>query len=94
MNERHTCTTYIVKSKTGSEEMQVIHFDQDVRVCGIFSNPNIFGTPLIMTFSLFNVALEVWAISLFSTLLEPSCIPFFYCESFICLSFFLLSFLA
>jgi hypothetical protein len=34
--------------------MQAIHFDQEVQVCGIFSNPNIFGTPLIMTFSPFN----------------------------------------
>jgi hypothetical protein len=76
MNERHTCTTYIVKSKNGFKEMQVIHFDQDVQVCGIFSNPNIFGTPMIMTFSLLNVALEVWAIC-FSALLEPSCVPFF-----------------
>jgi hypothetical protein len=43
MNERHTCTTYIAKSKTRSEEMQVIYFDQDVQVCGIFSNPNILA---------------------------------------------------
>jgi hypothetical protein len=42
MNERHICITYIVKLKTGSKEMRVIHFDQDVQVCGIFSNPNIF----------------------------------------------------
>jgi hypothetical protein len=58
--------------------MQAIHFDQDVQVCGIFSNPNIFGTHWIMTFSLLNVALQVWDISLlFSTLLESSCVPFF-----------------
>jgi hypothetical protein len=43
MNERHTYITYIAKSKTGSKEMQGIHFDQDVQVCGIFSNPNIFA---------------------------------------------------
>jgi len=68
MNERHTYITYIAKSKIGSKEMQVIHFDQDVQVCGIYiflSNPNIVGTPLIMTFSLLIITLEVWAISLF-----------------------------
>jgi hypothetical protein len=37
MNERHTYITYIAKSKAGSKEMQGIHFDQDVQVCGIFS---------------------------------------------------------
>jgi hypothetical protein len=42
MNERHTCITYIVKLKTRSKEIQGIHFDQDVQVYGIFSNPNIF----------------------------------------------------
>jgi hypothetical protein len=42
MNKRHTCIAYIVKSKTRSKEMHDIHFDQDVQVCGIFSNPNIF----------------------------------------------------
>jgi hypothetical protein len=48
--------------------MQVIHFDQNVQVCQYFPNPNIFGTPLIMTFSLLIIALEVWAIFLFSIL--------------------------
>jgi hypothetical protein len=37
MNEGHTHITYIAKSKIGSKEMQVIHVDQDVQVCGIFS---------------------------------------------------------
>jgi hypothetical protein len=63
-----------------------------MQVYGIFSNPNIFGTPLIMTFSLLNVAIEVWAISLFSTLLEPSCVLFFSFTivraSYVSLSFF------
>jgi hypothetical protein len=65
MNERHTYITYVVKSKVRSKEMQVIHFDQDVQVCGVFSNPNIFCTPLIMSLSLLIIALEVWAIFLF-----------------------------
>ena len=33
-----------------------------------FLNHNVFGTPLIMTFSLLLIALEVWAISFFSIL--------------------------
>jgi hypothetical protein len=69
MNKRHTYITYVAKSKTGSKEMHGIHFDQDVQVCGIFYNPNISGTPLIMTFSLLNAALEGWAISLFLSIL-------------------------
>jgi hypothetical protein len=80
MNKRHTSITYIVKSKTGSEEIQGIHFDQDVQVCGIFSNPNIFGIPLIMTFSLFDNRLGSRGylyFFLFNTL-EPSCVPFFF----------------
>ena len=86
MNERHTYITYIVKSKIGSKEIQVIHFDQDVQVYGIyiFSNPNIFGTPLIMTFSLFDNCLRSMGylfFSFFSTL-EPSCVPFFFFFSF------------
>ena len=45
----------IAKSKTGSKEMQVIHFDQDVQVCGIFIIfliLKIFVMLWIMTFSL------------------------------------------
>jgi hypothetical protein len=37
MNERHSYMTYIAKSKIRSKEIQVIHFDEDVQVCGIFS---------------------------------------------------------
>jgi hypothetical protein len=48
--------------------MQVIHFDKNVQVCQYFPNPNIFGTPSIMTFSLLIIALEVWAIFLVSIL--------------------------
>ena len=69
MNERHTYITYVAKSKIESKEMQVIHFDQDVQVCGIYiflSNPNIFWVLLWSWLSLFLIiALEVWAISLF-----------------------------
>ena len=28
----------IAKSKTGSKEMQIIHFDQEVQVCGILKS--------------------------------------------------------
>jgi hypothetical protein len=96
MNERHTYITYIAKSKTGSKEMQVIHFDQEVQVCGLFSNPNIFfGIPLVLTFSLSIIALEVWDISLFSqysgNFMCYILFFLFYCyfESFMCLSLFL-----
>jgi hypothetical protein len=65
MNERHICITYIVKSKTGSKEMRVIHFDQDVQVCGIFSNPNIFWYSFDHDSLFLIIALEVWAISFF-----------------------------
>ena len=68
MNERHTYITYIAKSKTRSKEMQVIHFDQEVRVCGIFSNPSIFYTSLIMTFSLLNNCLRSMGYLSFSIL--------------------------
>jgi hypothetical protein len=50
---------------------------------------------LIMTFSLLNVAIEVWAISLFFNTFGTfmcSIFFFYYCESFICLSFFFLLF--
>jgi len=38
----------IAKSKTGSKEMQGIHFDQDVQVCRIFSNPIFFLNSFVM----------------------------------------------
>jgi hypothetical protein len=42
--------SYILLSqKPDLKEMQVIHLDHDVQVCGIFHNSlilNIFGTPL------------------------------------------------
>jgi len=49
----------IAKSKTGSEEMQVIHFDQECASVGNFFKKsflilNIFYTPLNMTLSLFD----------------------------------------
>ena len=50
MKVGHTCITYFAKSKMDLKEMQVIHFDQDMQVCGIFRKVlilNIFGTPLI-----------------------------------------------
>ena len=47
-----------------------------------FPNPNIFGTPLIMTFSLLIIALEVWATFIFFNTLELSCVPFFFFFSF------------
>jgi hypothetical protein len=34
MKLRHICITYFAKSKTKSKKIQVIHFDQDVQVCG------------------------------------------------------------
>jgi hypothetical protein len=42
--------------KPNHKEMQVIHLDQDMQVCGIFYIVPIlyiFGTPYIMTLSLF-----------------------------------------
>jgi hypothetical protein len=92
MRGGHTCVTYIAKSKTGSKEMQVIHFDQDVQVCGKFSYPIfcVYSNVIMNVLSL-KTALEVGAIlyphwraskyplfslSFFSTL-EPSCVPFF-----------------
>jgi hypothetical protein len=35
MKRRHTCIAHVAKSKTGSEENQVIQSDQDMQVCGI-----------------------------------------------------------
>ena len=32
--KRHACFAYVAKSKTRSEEKQVINLDQDVQVCG------------------------------------------------------------
>ena len=48
MSERQTCITYVSMSKSGSKEMQVIHFDQDVQVCGTLKNfyLNSFGMTL------------------------------------------------
>jgi hypothetical protein len=39
--------------------MQGIHFDQDVQVCGIFSNPNIFLYSFDHDFLYLIIALEV-----------------------------------
>ena len=53
-----------------------------------------FGTPLIMTFSLFDNYLRSMGYLSFFNTLESSCVPFFfflffcYFESFMCLSFF------
>ena len=34
INVRHTCIAYIIKSKLGSKEKNVILLDQDVHICG------------------------------------------------------------
>ena len=62
--------------------MQVIHFDQEVWVCGIFSNPSIFYTSLIMTFSLLNNCLRCMGYLSFFNTLEPSCVLLFFFFSF------------
>ena len=50
--------------------------------CVEFSNPNIFDTPLIMTFSLLNNCLRSMGYFSFFNTLEPSCVPFFFFFSF------------
>ena len=58
-------------SKTGSKEMQVIHFDQEVQVCGLLN----FLFELLCHASLsFALVLKIWAIFLsFSFLFFLSC---------------------
>jgi hypothetical protein len=62
--------------KPNHKEMQVIHLDQDMQVCGIFYIVPIlyiFGTPYIMTLSLYLdecLYFKVWAIFIF--------LPFFF----------------
>jgi hypothetical protein len=34
--KRHTCFSYVAKSKAGFEKKQVMQSDQDVQVCGNF----------------------------------------------------------
>jgi hypothetical protein len=92
MRSGHTCITYIAKSKTGSKEMQVIHFDQDVQVCAKFSYPiflcvlqcghecslleNCLGSRGYSLFSLAGIKVPI-VFSLFFNTLEHSCVPFF-----------------
>jgi len=68
----------LLSQKPDLKEMQVIHFDQDVQVRGIFREVlilNIFGTPLVhesLSFWMNAFYLKVWAIFLSFAFLHAS----------------------
>ena len=65
MKIKHTCIAYVVKSKTGPKEKQIIHSNQDVQVCGKYVDGRGMETPLYIICLHFEMFFRTWLSSLF-----------------------------
>ena len=57
---KHTCIAYVVKSKTGPKEKQIIHSNQDVQVCRKYVDGRGMETPLYIICLPFEMFFRTW----------------------------------